>query len=67
MKVYQTEQIRNIVLIGNSSSGKTTIGEAMLFEGGTITRKGDVGNKNTVSDYLDIEQNNGCSIFSSLL
>ncbi len=67
MKVYQTEQIRNIVLIGNSSSGKTSIAEAMLLEGGTINRKGDISNKNTVSDYSDIEQNNGCSIFSSLL
>ena len=67
MKVYQTEQIRNIVLIGNSSSGKTTLGESMLFEGGTINRRGDVGSKNTVSDFNEIEQHNGCSIFSSLL
>ena len=67
MKVYQTEQIRNIVLVGNSSSGKTTLAEAMLFEGGTINRRGDVGSKNTVSDYNEIEQNNGCTIFSSLM
>jgi len=67
MKVYQTGQIRNIVFIGNSSSGKTTLAEAMLFEGGTINRRGDVDSKNTVSDYYDIEQQNGCSIFSSLL
>lgn len=67
MKVYQTEQIRNIVLVGNSSSGKTTLAESMLFEGGSINRRGDIGSKNTVSDYNEIEQNNGCSIFSSLI
>ncbi|MBI5541732.1 MAG: elongation factor G [Bacteroidia bacterium] len=67
MKVYQTEQIRNIVFVGNSSSGKTTLGEAMLFEGGTISRRGDIGNKSTVSDFYDIEHHNGCSIYSALL
>lgn len=67
MKVYQTEQIRNIVLIGNSSSGKTSLAESMLFVAGTISRKGDASTKNTVSDFNEIEQNNGCSIFSSLM
>jgi elongation factor G len=67
MKVYKTEQIRNIVLLGNSSSGKTSLAESMLFVGGMISRKGDVLSKNTVSDYYDIEQQNGCSIFSSLM
>jgi elongation factor G len=67
MKVYQTEQIRNIVFVGNSSSGKTTLGEAMLFEGGIISRRGDISNKSTVSDYYDIEHHNGCSIYSALL
>lgn len=67
MKVYKTEQIRNIVLLGNSSSGKTSLSEAMLFVSGAISRKGDVSTKNTVSDYYEIEQNNGCSIFSSLM
>jgi len=67
MKVYKTEQIRNIALIGNAGSGKTTLAEAMLFEGGVIKRKGEVTSKNTVSDYNQIEQDYGNSVFSSLL
>ncbi|WP_318350064.1 hypothetical protein [Aquipluma nitroreducens] len=45
MKVYKTEEVRNITLIGNAGSGKTTLAEAMLFEGGVINRRGDVGSK----------------------
>ena len=67
MKVYKTDEIRNITLIGNAGSGKTTLAEAMLFEGGVINRRGDVGNKNTVSDYHLIEQEYGNSVFSSLM
>ncbi len=67
MKVYKTEEIRNIALIGNAGSGKTTLAEAMLFEGGVINRKGEVTGKNTVSDYHQIEQDFGNSVFSSVL
>ena len=67
MKVYKTEEIRNITLIGNAGSGKTTLAEAMLFEGGVINRRGDVSSKNTVSDYHLIEQEYGNSVFSSLM
>ncbi|HZL09883.1 MAG TPA: elongation factor G [Prolixibacteraceae bacterium] len=67
MKVYKTEEIRNITLIGNAGSGKTTLAEAMLFEGGVINRRGDIGTKNTVSDYHLIEQEYGNSVFSSLM
>ncbi len=67
MKTYTTEQIKNIVLVGNSGSGKTTLAEAMLFEGKVIDRRGDIDSKNTASDYKDIEQNNGNSVFSSVL
>ena len=67
MKVYQTEQIKNISLIGNSGSGKTTLAEAMLFEGGIINRRGDIGSKNTTSDFNRIEQEYGYSVFSSIL
>ncbi len=67
MKVYKTDQIRNIALIGNAGSGKTTLAEAMLFEGGVINRRGEVTAKNTVSDYNQIEQDYGNSVFSSLL
>lgn len=67
MKTYSTSQIKNLVLTGNSGSGKTTLAEAMLFEGGIIERRGDVESKNTVSDFKEIEHNNTCSVFSSLL
>jgi elongation factor G len=67
MKTYQTEQIKNIALVGNSGSGKTTLAEAMLLEGGVIERRGEIENKNTVSDFSDIEHENLCSIYSSVL
>ena len=67
MKVYKTDQIRNIALIGNAGSGKTTLAEAMLFEGGVINRRGEVTAKNTVSDHSQIEQDYGNSVFPTLL
>lgn len=67
MKTYQTDQIRNITLLGNTGSGKTTLAEAMLFEGGIIERKGQVERKNTVSDYNQIEHETGSSVFSTIL
>ncbi len=67
MKTYQTDQVKNIVLLGNSGSGKTTLAESMLLEGGVISRKGDVDQKNTVSDFREIEQENERSIYSSVL
>lgn len=67
MKVYQTDEIRNIALVGSSKSGKTTLTEAMLFEGGQINRRGAVDDKNTVSDYRDIEHEKGNSVVSSVL
>ena len=49
MKTYTTKNIRNVVLIGAPRSGKTTLSEAMLFEGKVIDRRGSVEDKNTVS------------------
>jgi elongation factor G len=67
MKTYQTDKIRNIALIGNAGSGKTSMAEAMLFEGGIIDRKGTIIGKNTASDYNEIEQENLNSVFSTVL
>ena len=67
MKVYQTNEIRNIALIGGSRSGKTTMAEAMLFHGGIIGRKGSIDDKNTVSDYRDIEIERQGSVYASVL
>ena len=67
MKVYQTNEIKNIALLGSSGSGKTTLVEAMLFESGVIKRRGSVAAKNTVSDYFRVEQEYGYSVFSTVL
>lgn len=67
MKVYQTNEIKNIALLGSSGSGKTTLVEAMLFESGVIKRRGTVAAKNTVSDYFPVEQEYGYSVFSTVL
>ena len=55
MKEYRTEQIRNIGIIGHSGTGKTSLIEAILYNGGTIERMGGVDNGNSVSDYAPDE------------
>src|SRR3989339_519907 len=67
MKVYPTQNIRNVVLIGNTKSGKTTLAETMLFEGKVIDRRGSVEAKTTVSDNSEIEQIYQRSIYPALL
>lgn len=67
MKEYSTKDIRNVVLIGSAKSGKTTLSEAMLFEGKVIARRGTVEDKNTVSDNEEIEKINQRSIFATPL
>ncbi len=66
MKVYQTNEIKNIALIGSAGSGKTTLAESMLFEAGIIKRRGTVEAKNTVSDYFPVEQEYGYSVFPTV-
>ena len=52
MKVYKTNEIKNIALLGSKGSGKTTLAEAMLFECGVIKRRGNIENGTTVCDYF---------------
>ena len=66
MKIYQTNEIKNIALLGSAGSGKTTLAESMLFESGVIKRRGSVEAKNTVSDYFPVEQEYGYSVFSTV-
>ena len=66
MKVYQTNEIKNIALLGNDGAGKTTLTEALLYESGIIKRRGRITAKNTVSDYFPVEQEYGYSVFSTV-
>ncbi len=66
MKVYQTNEIKNIALLGSKGSGKTTLAEAMLFECGVIKRRGTIEGKNTVSDSFPVEKEYGYSVFSTV-
>ena len=63
MKVYQTNEIKNIALLGASGSGKSTLAESMLYEAGVIKRRGSIQAKNTVSDYFPVELEYGYSVF----
>lgn len=67
MKTYQTSHIRNVVLLGSSKSGKTTLAETMLYEGKVIDRRGTIEAKTTVSDNTEVEQLYQRSIYSTPL
>ena len=67
MKEYSTKDIRNVVLLGSTKSGKTTFAEAMLYEGKVIDRRGTVEDKNTLSDYEELEKINQRSIYGTPL
>jgi elongation factor G len=67
MKVYKTNEVRNLALIGSAKSGKTTLAESMLFQAGVIKRRGSVDDKNTISDYREIELERQNSVFSTVL
>src|ERR1041384_5711590 len=67
MKIYDDKHIKNIVLVGASKSGKTTLAEAMLFLAGLINRRGTVEEKNTISDYHEIEHERGNSVYATTM
>ena len=67
MKNYSAKEIKNIVLIGAPGAGKTTLAEAMAFEGKVIDRRGSIENNNTLSDNTDIEHEYKRSIYSTTL
>ena len=66
MRVYQTNEIKNIALLGSAGSGKTTLAESMIFGSGIIKRRGTVEAKNTVSDYFPVEHEYGYSVFPTV-
>ena len=67
MKNYSAKEIKNIVLIGAPGAGKTTLAEAMAYEGKVIDRRGSIENNNTLSDNTDIEHEYKRSIYSTTL
>jgi elongation factor G len=67
MKIYDNKHIKNIALLGAPKSGKTLLAEDMLFEAGITHRRGTIEGKNTVSDYHEIEQERGNSVFATPL
>ena len=67
MKVYTTDKIRNVVLLGHGGSGKTTLAESFGYITGLTSRMGTVADGNTISDYGKEEQKRGFSISASVI
>lgn len=67
MKIYDDKHIKNVAFVGAHNSGKTTLAETMLFEAGLLKRRGTVEQKNTVSDFHEIEQERETSVFATPL
>lgn len=67
MKVYDEKHLKNIVLLGAPKAGKTMLAEDMLYEAGIVHRRGSIEGKNTISDYHEIEQERGNSVFATTL
>src|SRR5438105_689577 len=67
METTDTYHVKNVVLLGHAGSGKTLLAESMIYEAGLISRRGTIAEKNTVSDYHEMEQERGASVFSTLM
>jgi elongation factor G len=67
MKVYETQNIRNLAFVGHAATGKTTLAESILFNTGAINRQGTVEEKNTVSDNNEIEHERSHSVLGTPL
>ncbi|NNK82575.1 MAG: elongation factor G [Flavobacteriaceae bacterium] len=67
MKIFDDKHIKNVVFVGAHNSGKTTLSETMLFEAGLLNRRGTIEDKNTVSDYHEIEHERSASVFATPL
>ena len=67
MKVYRTDEIRNVVLLGHGGSGKTSLAEAMAYVSGATSRMGKIADGNTMSDFDKEEQKREFSISTSLV
>ncbi|MDD3888774.1 MAG: elongation factor G, partial [Syntrophomonadaceae bacterium] len=67
MKVYPTDGIRNIALVGHGGTGKTSMAEAMIYNTGVIKRLGKVDDGNTVADYLPEEIKKKITISTALV
>lgn len=67
MKVYESNRVRNVAVLGHTGSGKTTLAETMIFESGTSRKRGSIESQNSLSDYHEIEKEKEKSIYGSLL
>src|SRR5262245_53122455 len=67
MAAYTTADLRNVLLVGHGGSGKTTLGDALLFSSGTVKHKGAVASGSSYSDFEKEEKEHGHSIYSAIL
>ena len=67
MKEYHTKQLRNVVLLGHGSAGKTSLAEALAFASGAINRMGKVEDGTTITDFDEEEIRRNISLSLALV